>query len=79
MKRITILFSAFVLSLSAFSQDNYGNEWIDYAAQYPYFKIKIAETGLHRIDYNTLSNALGTAGYSLAAIDPRDFMLFTQW
>ncbi len=76
MKRITILFSAFVLSLSAFSQDNYGNEWIDYAAQYPYFKIKIAETGLHRIDYNTLSNALGTAGYSLAAIDPRDFMLF---
>jgi len=76
MKRIALILSAFTLSLSAFSQTNYGNNWIDFTGQYPYFKIKVPETGLHRIDYNTLSTALGSAGYSLAAVDPRDFMIY---
>jgi len=33
----------------------YGNEWIDYTQSY--FKIKIAEDGMHRLSYNDLNNA----------------------
>jgi hypothetical protein len=33
----------------------YGNEWIDYTQSY--FKIKVAEDGMHRLSYNDLDNA----------------------
>ncbi len=77
MRKFLLLAAGFILMASGLrSQGTYGHEWIDFSSPYPYLRIKVAEIGLHRIDYNTLNAALASAGYSLASIDPRDFMLF---
>ncbi len=47
-----------------------GNEWINYSQSY--FKIKINQEGIYRIDLNTLQNA----GIDPNAIDPRSIQLF---
>jgi hypothetical protein len=61
----------FLLSLSVFSQPYY-NSWIDYNQQY--FKFKIAENGLYRIDSLTLFNA----GVPINTVDPRNIQLFSK-
>lgn len=48
----------------------YGNEWINYSQQYYYFKV--SQTGIHRLDYNTLVNA----GIPLATINPKNIQIF---
>lgn len=48
----------------------YGNEWINYAQ--PYYKIKIAQNGIYRIDSATLASA----GIPVVSIDPRNLQLF---
>ena len=50
----------------------YGNEWISYTQQY--YKIKIAQNGVYRIDSATLA----AAGIDLSAIDPHHFQLFNK-
>lgn len=50
----------------------YGNEWIDYTQEY--YKIKIAQNGVYRIDYNTLA----AAGIPVNSVDPRNFQLFNK-
>lgn len=60
-----------LLSFNAFSQPYY-NSWINYSQQY--FKVKIAENGLFRIDSVTLYNA----GVPINVIDPRNIQLFAR-
>jgi hypothetical protein len=50
----------------------YGNEWISYSQQY--YKIKVAQNGVYRIDSATLA----AAGINLSAIDPHHFQLFNK-
>src|ERR1019366_6565045 len=50
----------------------YGNEWLNYSQKY--YKIKIAQNGVCRIDSATLSSA----GIPLSSIDPRNFQLFNK-
>ncbi len=48
----------------------YYNNWINHSQQY--YKFKVAENGIYRIDFNALQNA----GVPVAAIDPRSIQLF---
>ena len=50
----------------------YGNEWIDYGAQY--WRFNVHEEGIHRID----STALANAGFPVGSVDPRDIQLFAR-
>lgn len=59
------------LSVNLFAQP-YNNGWINYSQQY--YKFKIAENGLYRIDSLTLVNA----GVPLNSIDPRNIQLFAR-
>lgn len=69
-----LLITPFILPLNA--QLPYGNEWIDFSNTNPYFRADITATGIYRIDYNTLSNALQQAGVSISSIDPRHTQVF---
>jgi hypothetical protein len=70
LKYICILFCAFLIPKIGFSQQIYGNEWINYSQNY--YKIKIAKDGVYKIDYNTLTKA----GFDLATINPKHLSLF---
>lgn len=61
-----ILFS--FLTLTGFAQN--GNEWIVYGQKYYYFKI--TQTGIHRIDYNSLV----AAGVDVSTLNPQNFQIF---
>ncbi|MFY0642950.1 MAG: hypothetical protein JXR19_00630 [Bacteroidia bacterium] len=54
--------------LSSFAQ--YGNDWINFSQKY--FKIKIGEEGIYRLDHQSLANA----GLPISTIDPHSFSLF---
>ncbi|MCC9136285.1 C25 family cysteine peptidase [Pontibacter silvestris] len=72
-RRFFISFSLLLLSLAGSSvqaQNAYGNEWINYSQTY--YKIRIAETGLYKLDYDYLSN-LG-----LANINPQNLQLYRR-
>ncbi len=60
-----------LLSVNLFAQP-YNNGWINYSQQY--YKFKISENGLYRIDSLTLVNA----GVSMSSIDPRNIQLFAR-
>jgi len=76
MKKLLLIF----LSLAFFSvahaqmwngQDTlFGNEWIDYSKTY--FKIKIADDGVYRVDFQTLA----TAGFPAGSVAANDWRLF---
>src|SRR6218665_2003694 len=48
----------------------YGNEWIDYSQKY--YKFDVLQSGLFKIDYNTLV----TAGIPVSTIQPSQFQVF---
>jgi hypothetical protein len=48
----------------------FGPEWIDYSKTY--FKVKVAEDGIYRIDYQTLSSA----GFLLGSVPATDWRLY---
>lgn len=56
----------------------YGNEWINYGSGQKYYKIKVAQDGIYRID----STALAAAGFQVGAgpfaINPQNFQLFNK-
>lgn len=52
------------------SAQTYGNEWINYSQKY--YKIKVANDGIYRIDSITLAKA----GISVATINPQHFQVF---
>jgi Peptidase family C25/Interleukin-like EMT inducer len=62
-----LMFAAFGLKAQL-----HGNEWINYS-QY-YYKIKIAQNGIYRIDSATLV----AAGIPIAAINPHQFQIFNK-
>lgn len=59
----------------AFAQ-TYNNSWINYSQQY--YKFKVAETGIYRIDSTVLADALAIAGTSLSSVNPQNFQLFAR-
>jgi hypothetical protein len=65
-KFLIILF--LIVTPSVFSQ--YGNEWIDYNKKY--YSLKIAEDGIYKIDYNTIT----ASGANLSGVSPENFQLF---
>ncbi len=48
----------------------YGNEWIDYSKTY--FKIKVAEDGVYRVDFQTLT----AAGFPAGSVSANDWRLY---
>jgi len=71
IKRLFILLTLFFITANLAAQQ-YGNEWINYGQKY--YKISIPNTGLYRIDYNTLINA----GIPVTGINPKNFQLFIK-
>ncbi|NQX97014.1 MAG: hypothetical protein HRT73_03920, partial [Flavobacteriales bacterium] len=59
------------VAVFAYSQP-YNNSWINYSQKY--YKFKVAETGIYRID----SIALVNSGIPLSTIDPQNFQLFAR-
>ena len=54
----------------------FSNGWINYSQDY--YKIKIAQSGIYRLDSATLSSALATNGIQLSNIDPHRFQIFNK-
>jgi len=71
MKKLYFSLACILLPFLVFSQ---ANSWIVYSQKY--CKIKVAKDGVYRIDSATLATAVASTGYSLSAIDPRNFQLF---
>jgi hypothetical protein len=71
IKRLLALCFFFFVIITLEAQP-YGNEWINYSQKY--YKIKIAQNGIYRLD----SMALSTAGIDLTTIDARNFQLFNN-
>lgn len=69
MKKLVTLLTFFLLSLPVFSQEN-GNEWINYNQEY--FRLKIFNTGIHKLTYETLN----AAGVDFTSITPQQFQIF---
>jgi hypothetical protein len=69
MKKILIVFFLLFNTAFVFAQQ-FGNEWINYNQKY--FYVKVAKTGIYRLDYNTLFNA----GVPLASLNPKNFQMF---
>lgn len=67
MRKFLILLCLLPAVLSA---QPYGNEWIDYNKSY--YKIKIGENAIFRLDYNDLNDV----GFPVTTIDPRRIQLF---
>ncbi|MCF8219550.1 MAG: hypothetical protein K9I29_05635 [Bacteroidales bacterium] len=63
------IFTTLCLLLSA---QQYTNEWIEYDQKY--YKIKIAEDGIYRLDYNTLQNY----GFPVSSVNPLNIQLFAK-
>ncbi|MGB0887099.1 MAG: C25 family cysteine peptidase [Vicingaceae bacterium] len=62
----------FFVIFSSFYAQPYNNSWINYSQQY--YKFKISETSIYRIDSTTLANA----GIPLSTINPANFQLFAR-
>lgn len=68
-----LLFLTIFVGITSFAYAQpYNNSWIDYSQQY--YKFKVAETGIYRIDSTVLSNS----GIPLSSIDPQNFQLFAR-
>lgn len=71
IKRLLVL--CFLISLfTTLKAQPYGNEWINYSQKY--YKIKVAQNGIYRIDSLTLFNA----GIPVNTINPKNFQLFNN-
>ncbi|MCB0402523.1 MAG: hypothetical protein KDD41_10600 [Flavobacteriales bacterium] len=74
IKRFCKYFLLFLFSadlMFAYAQP-YGNEWINYSQQY--YKFKVAETGIYRLDSATLA----ASGIPVGSIDPRNMQIFAR-
>lgn len=69
MRKLLLINLLVLFSSIGFSQP-FGNEWINYSQQYYYFKV--AQTGIYRLDYNTLLNA----GIPVGTINPQNIQIF---
>ena len=76
-KRKNIPFSSLLLIFAILSStyllsQPYTNSWINYSQQY--YKFKISETGIYRIDSTTLANS----GIPLSTINPQNIQIFAK-
>ncbi len=71
IKRL-LLVCFIVLITGKVNAQTYGNEWINYSQFY--YKIKIAQNGVYRIDSTTLADA----GIPLVSINPKNFQIFNK-
>jgi hypothetical protein len=69
MKKLYFLFLILFVPYAAFTQD-YGNSWINYNQQY--FKVKVWQEGIYRINRQTLL----FAGIPVGSIDPRKVQVY---
>ena len=67
-----LLFSFALLSFVTLVAQPQSNSWIDYDQSY--YKFKISEDGIYRINFQTLLDA----GIPLSSLDPRNFQLFAR-
>lgn len=58
------------------SAQPFANDWIDYSADKKYLKFDVTNTGIHRIDYNTLNFALQQIGENISTISAPSIQLF---
>ncbi len=56
--------------INAFGQTPFGNDWINTTQQY--YKIKVTENGIHRLNYATLDQKIT----ALSSINPKNFQVF---
>lgn len=70
MRKLYVLFLLLIAAASTRAQST--NDWIDFSSPGKYYVIKIWNTGIHRLDYNTLQNA----GVPVASVDPMSFQVF---
>lgn len=75
MKRLLAICLLMLLFIGLKAQQ-YGNEWINYSQNY--YKIKITQNGIYRIDSTILSNTLSASGISLSSINPQNFQIFNK-
>mgnify|MGYP001272360099 FL=1 len=71
--KITFLFFFLGFHQSIFSQ-SLGNEWINYNQQY--FHFPIVETGIYRLNYETINNHLISLGININNISHNNFQVF---
>ncbi len=74
IKRLFLLLTLIIMTAHLAAQQ-YGNEWINFGQKY--YKISIPpniNSGLFRIDYNTLLNS----GIPITSINPKNFQLFIK-
>jgi hypothetical protein len=67
-----LFFAVLTLIISVSFAQPYSNSWINYSQQY--YKFKVSETGVYRIDSAVLANA----GIPLSTINPSNFQLFSR-
>jgi hypothetical protein len=71
LKKLALLvLMSIVFTPAAWAQTKLGNEWINY--NQTYFKIKVAKTGIYRLDYAYLNNA------GLSGADPSKLQLWRR-
>ncbi|RZK25802.1 MAG: hypothetical protein EOO43_04575, partial [Flavobacterium sp.] len=56
--------------LSVFGQTPFGNDWIN--SNQPYYKIKVSQKGIYRLNHSTLSQQIPTLGN----VNPKNFQLY---
>ncbi len=74
-KRLLTLCLLLFLFVSIKAQP-FSNGWIAYSQNY--YKIKVAQSGIYRIDSTTISTALAVNGIQLSSIDPHRFQIFNK-
>lgn len=67
---LLFLLSLGLASLAKGQAQTHGNEWINYSQTY--YKIKVIRNGIHRLDYNFLTNA------GLTSANPQKLQLFRR-
>jgi hypothetical protein len=72
-------FSLLLLSLCSSVQvlsQPFTNDWIDKTAAQKYFKIKVTNTGIYKIEQAFLSQQLSNIGVNISSVDPRNIQIF---
>ena len=72
---ISVVFIFLFSQTNTFGQ-NYGNEWIKSGQKY--FKVKIAQEGIFRIDFTALSTVMFQSGVDISMINPRKIQVFNN-
>lgn len=70
MSRVYFFVLLLACHLNSLGQTTYGNDWI--SPNQTYYKIKVAQKGIYRLNYATLNQQIPT----LTSVNPKNFQLF---